>query len=475
MRNGSAGEGHRKERPRRIGVAFIAAIVFFTVFTPVGTMKAEGARKPDARIVKITNVKDGYTIKTGNSKTLTAKVTPAKGFRNYRWTTSNKSVLSVTGAGKIKAKKPGSARVKVYAGRKGKRKSASVKIKVVPTKVRNVKISGEFASCFVGRTIRLEASVSPFDAYDKEVQWTSEDPDIASVSESGGKVTGISPGKTTIYATAKDGSGVRGEYTLYVYDRLDTSGVDVVAHRGAPKLYPENTLQGFRAVAALPRYTGVETDIWECRKMEGGGTASIPYFLVMHDENIKRMCGVNKKITDITLEKKNDYPIVNGNGNDPDEEYIIPSLEEFIDTVKDSHLEIIIEVKTSDSSITESGAWSLINTLKEKGIYDRTSIISFDRESLKTIMEMDEDGGLKYYTSLSNTTSTWEKDFRWCAANGVTHVSIAKGRITRSIVDLAHSKGITVGAYTVNDPEEAADLIRLGVDSISTDTHIWEL
>ena len=53
-------------------------------------------------------------------------------------------------------------------------------------------------------SIGLEALVYPYNATDKRVIWTSEDPDIATVNTQG-EVTSVSEGRTTITATTIDG------------------------------------------------------------------------------------------------------------------------------------------------------------------------------------------------------------------------------------------------------------------------------
>lgn len=56
--------------------------------------------------------------------------------------------------------------------------------------------------------VHLEAYVKPDDAYYREVKWTSDNPNIASVDE-WGNVTGMGEGTANISATAIDGSGVK--------------------------------------------------------------------------------------------------------------------------------------------------------------------------------------------------------------------------------------------------------------------------
>lgn len=66
----------------------------------------------------------------------------------------------------------------------------------------------------------LTATVSPSDATETSVAWSSSDETIASVSN--GTVTGVSAGTATITATALDGSGVTGTYTVTVETRTET-------------------------------------------------------------------------------------------------------------------------------------------------------------------------------------------------------------------------------------------------------------
>lgn len=70
--------------------------------------------------------------------------------------------------------------------------------------VGGVAVSPTSATIDVGATQALTATVSPEDATNKGVMWSSDDPDIATV-DSEGVVTGISPGEVTIRVTTVDG------------------------------------------------------------------------------------------------------------------------------------------------------------------------------------------------------------------------------------------------------------------------------
>ena len=64
----------------------------------------------------------------------------------------------------------------------------------------------ESANVKVGETIKLKTEIVPKDATDKTIVWSSDDPTIAVVTQSG-VVKGIKTGYTVIRAFATDGSG----------------------------------------------------------------------------------------------------------------------------------------------------------------------------------------------------------------------------------------------------------------------------
>ncbi|MDR2566702.1 MAG: Ig-like domain-containing protein [Bifidobacteriaceae bacterium] len=81
-----------------------------------------------------------------------------------------------------------------------------------------------------GGTLALQAIITPADATNKAVVWTSSDPAVATVEATGAAastaegnatVTAAANGTVTIRATAQDGSGVSGEITLTISGQKD--------------------------------------------------------------------------------------------------------------------------------------------------------------------------------------------------------------------------------------------------------------
>ena len=80
------------------------------------------------------------------------------------------------------------------------RKEASVKIE-------SIKLNQTEVTLTKAQTVTLEATITPDDAADQQLKWTTSDINVASVSN--GVVTAIGEGSAVITAEAQDGSGVK--------------------------------------------------------------------------------------------------------------------------------------------------------------------------------------------------------------------------------------------------------------------------
>ena len=142
-------------------------------------------------------------LNTGASSTLKATVTPSTASnKNVTWSSSNTAVATVSSAGVVKGVKAGTATITVKTASGGKTATCKVTVSdIVPTSVKLNKTSATFR---VGQTTSLTATVSPTNATNKNVNWSSSNTAVAKVSSSG-VVTGVKAGTATI--TAKTVSG----------------------------------------------------------------------------------------------------------------------------------------------------------------------------------------------------------------------------------------------------------------------------
>ena len=125
--------------------------------------------------------------------------------RTVSWSSSNSAVANVTAQGLVTAVAPGSATI--TATSEGKSGTASVTITTVA--VGSVTIQPQGPSVVVGTTAQLSATVRDANGNvvtDRAVAWSSSNPAVATVSQSG-VVTAAALGVTTITATSEGKSG----------------------------------------------------------------------------------------------------------------------------------------------------------------------------------------------------------------------------------------------------------------------------
>lgn len=136
-------------------------------------------------------------LNKGASEVLVATVFPEDASdRVVCWTSSNASVAAVDDTGKVTALKGGQSIITAEAG--GVFAECSV---TVVADVESIVLNCTELTIKKGLSQRLIATVSPDDASDKTVTWTSSDISIASVDESG-DVTANKGGCATISAVA---------------------------------------------------------------------------------------------------------------------------------------------------------------------------------------------------------------------------------------------------------------------------------
>ena len=150
----------------------------------------------------------------GGNLTLSPVITPSDATNpSVTFSSSNTAVAVVSNSGIVTGVSNGQATI-TAASVDDPTKTASCTV-TVGTPVTGISLSLSAASLETGKTLSLVASVTPEDATNKQVKWTSSDPSVASVNEAG-LVSTWKAGTATITATAADGSGVSAGCTVSV-------------------------------------------------------------------------------------------------------------------------------------------------------------------------------------------------------------------------------------------------------------------
>ena len=140
------------------------------------------------------------SLEAGQSTTLVATVSPADATdKTVTWSSSDASVATVGQDGLVTAVKEGTAVITAAAGGKSATCEVTVRKKVIP--VTAVSISRTSLQLIKGQSESLTATVSPADATDKTVTWSSSDATVVSVDQTG-KVTALKGGAATVTASA---------------------------------------------------------------------------------------------------------------------------------------------------------------------------------------------------------------------------------------------------------------------------------
>ena len=151
-------------------------------------------------VVSVDIEQTGLEMVKGESEKLVAVVDPAEApGLSLTWTSSDENVAVVGQDGKVTAVGGGSAIITAEAG--GKSDSCPVTV-IVPLEEISIGL-GEI-TLSAGDEMSLKAKITPEDATDYTVQWTSSAPEIATVEN--GLIIAMDQGTAVITATAGDKS-----------------------------------------------------------------------------------------------------------------------------------------------------------------------------------------------------------------------------------------------------------------------------
>ena len=177
-----------------------------TVTTEDGGKTATCSVKVNAKVYPVTGVtlnKTSVELTEGDETTLVATITPDNATnKNVSWSSSNPAVVSVKD-GKVTAVSKGDATITVTTEDGGKTATCSVKVNEKVYPVTGVTLSKTSVELTEGDVAMLVATITPDNATNKNVTWTSSNPAVATVKD--GKITAVSKGNATITVTTEDG------------------------------------------------------------------------------------------------------------------------------------------------------------------------------------------------------------------------------------------------------------------------------
>lgn len=168
------------------------------VISPLFFAACEEAEK-EIEVASIAISQPSAEMEIGETLSLKATVSPSNAtYAEMTWTSTNPKVASVTTSGFVTAISEGNTTITVMAG--GKTASCLVTVSKGYVAVASISLNKTTLEMIEGDTEALTASVSPDDATDKTVTWTSSNEGVATVKD--GVVTAVSQGEATVTAKA---------------------------------------------------------------------------------------------------------------------------------------------------------------------------------------------------------------------------------------------------------------------------------
>ena len=156
----------------------------------------------------ITLNKTALNLTIGASESLVATISPSNATnKDVEWTSSNTNVATVDTTGKVTGVSAGSATITVKTKDGSKVATCNVTVKNPVISVTGVTLNKTALNLVTGASESLVATISPSNATNKNVEWTSSNTNVATVDTTG-KVKAISTGSAIITVKTKDGAKV---------------------------------------------------------------------------------------------------------------------------------------------------------------------------------------------------------------------------------------------------------------------------
>lgn len=240
-----------------------------------------------------------------------------------------------------------------------------------------------------------------------------------------------------------------------------------LAHRGASAIAPENTIEAFRLGLGEGGALGLEMDAHLTRDGE---------VVVIHDDTVDRTTDGTGFVRDMTLEELRRLDA--GHTFSPDGKSFpyrgkrlrVPTLREVYERFPEAAVNV--ELKEDQSGIQER----VLGIIEEFGAEERTLVASFGYSIIRRFRKA---SGGRVSTSASRVeisifyfmSKVYLEKFAPVKYEALQVPTRHRGFevVTPRFIKAAHSRGVRVDVWTINDAAEMRRLLDLGSDVIMTD------
>ncbi|MCL5282258.1 MAG: glycerophosphodiester phosphodiesterase [Planctomycetes bacterium] len=237
------------------------------------------------------------------------------------------------------------------------------------------------------------------------------------------------------------------------HPRLEDSAghLTIIAHRGASRLAPENTLAAVELAWRLGA-DAVEVDVHLARDGR---------IMVIHDETTDRTAGRHLEVATTGASQlrlldvgRHKHPRFAGER--------IPYLEEVLQTVPPGR-QLFVEIKCGPEILP-----ALVQTLAGSGKRSQVVIIGFDLATVRAAKAVLPDVPAHWLCDKRVFASYDQSLVEQAKAGGVDGLDVHWTGLTRRFIQTVKAAGLRLYVWTVNDPAQALRLMAMGVDGITT-------
>lgn len=231
----------------------------------------------------------------------------------------------------------------------------------------------------------------------------------------------------------------------------------VLAHRGANKVAPQNTLPAFKQAIQF-NADGIETDVHLCKDGE---------IVICHNYTVDATSNGKGSIDEMTFAELRELDFGSYFSKDFNG-VTLPTLAELLTLVKNMNL-INIEIKPpkKDNDLVKR----VIEEIYKFGIEKNSIISCFEPECIRQVKEIDKDikTALLYEDDeLGNEIMTFGVA-KYCQQLNADAAHPHRNLITHKEILELHNLGIAVNPWTVNTREDIIRLTNWGCDALITD------
>jgi glycerophosphoryl diester phosphodiesterase len=238
----------------------------------------------------------------------------------------------------------------------------------------------------------------------------------------------------------------------------------VFGHRGAAGTHPENTLESFRAAVAA----GVQCLEFDIHMTRDGEV------VVAHDSHLARMCGLDRTIPEMTYaelataDAGRKFTLDGATFPFRDKGIRVPRLAEVLEAFP--KLRMIVEVK----QIAPSVVTAMLDVIDRAGMRRKVLLASEHQEPLDEVRKLAPEipTNFSYLESglFIQAMGTHDANYRPPGdAVQISHFYENWELVTRKSVEFAHSVGVEMHVWTVNEEAEMSELLDMGVDGLISD------